>query len=129
MDGTFAGKSELAAADVERVLPAGAHDRRWLACTKCIKCERKNIGLDQSRQNCNVRQSISRWQIARPRARPSDHRKPGVKSVLLFVLVGLGLADQIADLGDRTFQLIEQHLEFSAIDEHMVDTEAFVAFD
>jgi hypothetical protein len=41
MDGTFAGKSELAAADVERVLPAGAHDRRWLACTKCIKCERK----------------------------------------------------------------------------------------
>jgi hypothetical protein len=52
------GKSELAGATVERVLTAGAYDRRWRACTtpsatiegrldvwrvECINCERKNI--------------------------------------------------------------------------------------
>ncbi len=63
MDGNVRrAKSELAGAGVERVLPAGAYDRRWPACTtpfgdiegkldvmrvECTKCERKNVQFDQ----------------------------------------------------------------------------------
>src|SRR5688500_8851131 len=48
---------------------------------------------------------------------------------LLLLLIGFGLSNQITDLGDRTFQLIEQCPEPIACDEHAVDAETLIALD
>src|SRR5687767_6224774 len=96
---------------------------------------------DQTRPTRAVGRSSTLWEFLTPvcsrrqrgavvptSRRGSDGPELAIPA-LFFVLIGFGLLDQITDLGDRTFQLIEQRPELIACDEHAVDAEALVALD